>query len=91
MIMVYISDNANTNGGRVLVISRLLLQAPRKNFLSLAFKGKDMNTSGIGAKTYLFQKGKLQYGQLMLTRGFQSSSDSRLHFGLDTVTALIEF
>lgn len=32
----------------------------------------------------MFQKGKLQYQQLMSTRGFQSSSDTRLHFGLDS-------
>lgn len=57
--------------------------APKKNFLSIAFKGAGLNTNGIGAKAYLFQKGKLQYQQLMLTRGFESSSDARLHFGLD--------
>jgi hypothetical protein len=59
--------------------------APRKNFLSVSFKGNNANTFGIGAKAYLFQKGKIQYQQLMLTRGFQSSSDTRLHFGLNGV------
>nr|MBA2330231.1 CRTAC1 family protein [Flavisolibacter sp.] len=57
-------------------------KAPKKNFISLAFQGIGMNTTGIGAKAYIFQKGKLQYQQLMLTRGFQSSSDTKLHFGL---------
>lgn len=56
--------------------------APKKNFLSLSFKGDGFNTHGIGTKAYVFQKGKLQYQQLMLTRGFESSSDTRLHFGL---------
>ena len=59
--------------------------APKKNFINISFKGNDGNTVGIGAKAYLFQKGKMQYQQLMLTRGFQSSCDTRLHFGLDTV------
>src|SRR5690606_32971959 len=45
-----------------------------------------MNTFGIGAKAYLFTKSGMQYQQLMLTRGFQSSSDARLHFGLDSLT-----
>jgi hypothetical protein len=58
--------------------------APKKNYLSVSFKGNDANTFGIGCKAYLFQKGAVQYQQLMLTRGFQSSSDTRLHFGLDT-------
>ena len=29
----------------------------------------------------------MQYQELMLTRGFESSSDTRLHFGLDSLTA----
>ncbi|MEO6538913.1 MAG: FG-GAP-like repeat-containing protein, partial [Ferruginibacter sp.] len=53
-----------------------------KNYCSISFKGDSANTFGIGCKTYLYQKGKLQYQQLMLTRGFESSSDTRLHFGL---------
>ena len=57
---------------------------PAKNYLSVAFKGTDGNSFGIGAKAYVFTKGKMQYQQLMLTRGFQSSSDTRLHFGIDT-------
>ena len=35
-----------------------------------------------------FKKDKFQYQQLMLTRGFQSSSDTRLHFGLDSQASL---
>lgn len=62
--------------------------APKKNYISLSFKGEGQNTFGIGAKAYLFQKDKIQYQQLMLTRGFQSSSDTRLHFGLDSTTVI---
>ena len=56
--------------------------AHKSNYISLSFKGEGMNRTGIGCKAYLFQKGKMQYQQLMLTRGFQSSSDTKLHFGL---------
>ena len=59
--------------------------APKKNSLTLSFKGDGMNKNGIGAKAYLFAGGKMQYQQLMLTRGFQSSSEPRLHFGLDSL------
>jgi len=62
--------------------------SPKKNYLSLSFKGKDGNNFGIGTKAYLFQKGKMQYQELMLTRGFQSSSDTRLHFGLDSLSTV---
>ncbi|MBI3720887.1 MAG: VCBS repeat-containing protein [Sphingobacteriales bacterium] len=56
--------------------------SPKKNYLSINFKGDDMNTFGIGCKAYLFQGKKIQYQQLMATRGFESSSDLKLHFGL---------
>lgn len=62
--------------------------APKKSFISISFKGDSMNTSGIGAKAYLFTPHGLQYQQLMLTRGFESSSDTRLHFGLDSLKTI---
>lgn len=62
--------------------------APKKNFISISCKGDGLNSFGIGCKAYLFQKNKLQYQQLMLTRGFQSSSDTRLHFGLDSLESV---
>ncbi|MGF2411003.1 MAG: FG-GAP-like repeat-containing protein, partial [Ferruginibacter sp.] len=46
------------------------------------FKGDSSNTFGTGCKAWVFQKDKMQYQQLMFTRGYQSSSDTRLHFGL---------
>ncbi len=54
----------------------------KSNYISIAFRGDSLNTFGVGCKAYVFQKGKMQYQQLMLTRGFESSSDARLHFGL---------
>jgi hypothetical protein len=65
--------------------------ALKKNFISISFKGNDLNKFGVGAKAYLFTGNKsdnyrMQYQELMLTRGFQSSSDTRLHFGLDSLT-----
>jgi len=57
--------------------------APKKSYISINFKGDGLNTNGIGCKAYVFQKEKLQYQELMLTRGFESSSDTRLHFGLN--------
>ena len=59
--------------------------APAKTVMNISFKGNNLNTFGIGAKAWLFAGPKLQYQQLMLTRGFQSSSEPRLHFGLDSL------
>ncbi|WP_073406045.1 VCBS repeat-containing protein [Mucilaginibacter sp. OK098] len=52
------------------------------NYITLGFTGKQDNHFGIGTKAYVFCGGQMQYEQLMLTRGFQSSVDARLHFGL---------
>jgi hypothetical protein len=60
-------------------------KAPKKNWLTIACKGSGMNTTAIGTKAYLFAGGNMQYQQLMLTRGFMSSSEPRLHFGLDSM------
>ncbi len=78
------------NDGRLdLVISALENKAvvlknngPVNNWLMVSFKGEGANTKGTGAKVYVFSKQGKQYQQLMQTRGFQSSVDTRLHFGL---------
>ncbi len=61
------------------------------SYLSIAFHGAGANTFGIGARAWLFakQNGRplVQYQELMLTRGFQSSSDPRMHFGLDSANS----
>lgn len=54
----------------------------RKNYINISFQGNDANTFGIGCKAYVFEKGQLQYQELMLTRGFESSVAPQLHFGL---------
>jgi len=56
--------------------------AKDNNYLSVKFKGRQDNGFGIGAKAYVFAGGQMQYQQLMLTRGFQSSVEPKLHFGL---------
>lgn len=55
------------------------------NYLSLKFTGKQDNRFGIGAKAYVFCGKQMQYAQLMLTRGFQSSVEPKLHFGLKKI------
>ena len=62
--------------------------APAKNYISVSFKGDKQNKFGIGAKVYLFQKDRMQYQQMMLTRGFESSCEARLHFGLGALSVL---
>jgi len=52
------------------------------NYLIVSLIGKGKNTEAIGANITLYYNGKINYQELIPTRGFQSSVDSRLHFGL---------
>ncbi|MCW5917224.1 MAG: VCBS repeat-containing protein, partial [Ferruginibacter sp.] len=59
-------------------------KAPQKLSIDIKLKGSDKNTFGIGAKVWLFVKGKMQFQQLQTSRGFMSSCAPVLHFGLDS-------
>ncbi len=73
---------ANQLNGKALVLKN---NSPDKFTLELHLKGLNANKFGIGAKVWIFYNGKMQYQQLTLTRGFQSSVEPVLHFGLDSL------
>ncbi|MCX2740058.1 VCBS repeat-containing protein [Pontibacter anaerobius] len=52
------------------------------HFLRVKLKGGQANLNGIGAKVYVYQPGKTVYLQQMPNRGFESSVDLTLVFGL---------
>ena len=57
-------------------------------YLTVELRGSGANTAGIGAKVIVRQGATRQLLEQMPTRGFQSSSDPRLHFGLGKATRL---
>ena len=52
------------------------------HYLKIKLVGKTGNTMAIGAKAELWSKGKYQYIEHFLTRGYASSVDPIIHFGL---------
>ncbi len=66
----------------------LLKNKSNGNYLKVKFDYNKPNRFGIGAKVALYAKGKLQYQQLFTTKGFQSSSEPALFFGLDTISKI---
>lgn len=52
------------------------------HYLSVALKGKGMNTRGIGTRVTVFNDGKEQIAEQFPTRGFLSATSDALHFGL---------
>lgn len=55
---------------------------PNNFYLEIKLEGNAQNTQGLGAKVFLYSKGKQQYLEQMPTRGYQSSVSPILHFGL---------
>lgn len=52
------------------------------NYLRLKFNGPEANKAGIGAKVTLRYNGKMQVAEQHPFRGFQSTVENTLHFGL---------
>ena len=52
------------------------------NYLRIKLIGRTGNTMAIGAKIELWDKGKYQFTENFLTRGYASSVDPIVHFGL---------
>ena len=55
---------------------------PQHHHLTLSLRGEGQNTFALGAKATLYAGGKAYYQELAPMRGFMSSVDYRLHFGL---------
>ena len=55
-------------------------------WLTVQLDGAGANTAGLGSKVYVSAGGSTQLVEQMPTRGFQSSVDPRLHFGLGRAT-----
>lgn len=70
----------NSINAKALVLKN---NSTAKNTLQISLKGNDKNTFGVGAKVYVFSNGKMQYQQLMQTRGFQSAVSPTLHFAFN--------
>jgi len=52
------------------------------NFLRINLTGKDNNSLALGAKVELWSMGKYQFHEHFLSRGYTSSVDPVIHFGL---------
>ncbi|WP_461597907.1 VCBS repeat-containing protein [Winogradskyella sp.] len=58
------------------------------NYITIDLEYKNANLEGIGSKAIVFTDGKSQLKQVFKSRGFLSSIESRLHFGLGKVKSI---
>jgi hypothetical protein len=52
------------------------------NYIRVKLKGPEENTFGIGCKVWIMDGTELQFQEMTLTRGFQSSVEPIVHFGV---------
>src|SRR4029079_10134317 len=53
-----------------------------QNFLNIKLKGSKSNIDGIGAKLFLYAGGNVEMPEMNAYRGFESTMEFMLHFGL---------
>lgn len=60
----------------------------KNNYLKVSLKGDTKNNHGIGTKVKLYRNGKIFYQEQQPVRGYQSSVDQQLNFGLGSITSV---
>ncbi len=58
------------------------------HYISLILRGSEFNRGGIGTKVILYYGEKQQFYEHYRVRGFQSTMDSKIHFGLGDVISV---
>ncbi|MFN4284930.1 MAG: FG-GAP-like repeat-containing protein [Lacibacter sp.] len=75
----------NTNMPATLLENKARQQPKPANYLQLRFRGDTLNMNGLGTTVTLHYGSRVQTAELTPYRGYMSSVEPLLHFGLDTV------
>jgi hypothetical protein len=78
----------NNNDAPASIYKNTSVEVNQKHFLRVTLAGYAQNRNAIGAKVYVHQGKETQYLQQMPNRGFQSSVDLTLAFGLNGNTTI---
>ncbi len=76
----------NNSNMDAFVYRNMSRETTRSHYLSIALKGNRGNTFGIGTKVKVYASNIMQMEEQMPARGFQSSVEPVLHFGLGSST-----
>jgi len=72
----------NNVDGEALVYRNITREKNLGNYLKIGFEGTPKNKMGIGSRVTIWNDGKMQMAELTLSRGYQSSVEPILYFGL---------
>jgi hypothetical protein len=78
----------NNLNQQAMVYKNRLNEKANQHYLQVLLKGKEKNINAIGAQVYVHHSNGTLHAEMMPTRGFQSSVDYKLHFGLGSLTAV---
>ncbi len=78
----------NNVNQEVIVYNNTVVDTKQNHFLKIHLRGAPLNHFGIGAHVGLIADGKYQFQTLMPTRGYQSSVEPMLLFGLGNHTTI---
>ena len=70
----------------VNMLSNIYENKSSNNWISFSFDSSSKNKFGLGNKIFLYTKNGLQFQELSPMRGFQSSVDYRLNFGIGNIS-----
>ena len=70
----------------VNMLSNIYENKSSNNWISFSFDSSSKNKFGVGNKIFLYTKNGLQFQELSPMRGFQSSVDYRLNFGIGNIS-----
>jgi len=72
----------------VNMLSNIYENKSTSNWVSFSFDSNSKNKYGVGNKVFVYADNKMQYQELSPMRGFQSSVDYRMYFGLGDVNVI---
>ena len=77
----YVSNNLND---KAFILKNTTVERSRNNagWVRIRLKGKEGNTMAFGAKTEIWCNGRYQFNEHFLSRGYASSVDPVIHFGV---------
>ncbi|HDY75896.1 MAG TPA: RNA-binding protein, partial [Candidatus Marinimicrobia bacterium] len=83
----------NNTNSRAFIYKNLLYRDNQDSiivnkYLKVQLIGKDLNTFGVGSKVLIYAHEKTFFQELMPTRGFQSSVEPVLNFGLGNINVI---
>lgn len=81
---------ANNMNGEVTLYKNRARELHADNYLIVQLNSKSLNKNGIGSRVYIWDKeGNVQLQQASSVKGFLSSSDPGLHFGLGPLNQVL--